>query len=161
MGIGIGIGVVIGIALTFSFVAFTSTNQGATIPDLIIVDDPQFAGLEAFYDQFDDKTRVILTFTDKDGKYVRGNGDVKITICQEIAFEDRLHRCFSNDFAFTKDDFYSWIDQSGKKIIGCQFVINAELSGGGNRFWQASADITLDDGVTWRDVDTRFYTYED
>ena len=162
LGIGIGIGVVIGIALTFSFVAFNSQNQGTTIeaiPDLILADDPQFARLQAVYDEFDDKTTVFLIFTDKESKYVRGNGDVKVTLCQEIPFEDRLHRCFSNDFAFTKSDFYSWIDQSGEKITGRQFVINGELSGGW--WWQASADITLDDGKTWGDVDTRFYALED
>ena len=159
LGIGIGIGIVIGFAVAYLFVG---TNQGTPeILNIPVLDlsDPQFATLQAFYDEFDDKTTVILIFTDKEGKFVNGNGDAKITLCQEIAFEDRLHRCFSNDFAFTKADFYSWTDQSGQKITGRQFVINGELSGGW--WWQASADITLDDGKQWVDVDARFYALED
>jgi len=160
IGIGIGVGIVIGIAVTMSFVAI---NQGTiTIEDIpaleniptLEFDDPRFASLEASYDELDDKTTVIMFFTNNDGNYVKANGEVKITICHVPYGEDRLTDCFSNEYKFEKGDFYTMQDYSGRKLIGHQFVIYKELSAAGLG-WDASADITTEKW-SWVDVDTRF-----
>ena len=164
MGIGIGIGVVIGIAVIMSFVAI---NQGTiTLEDIPVLeniptlefDDPRFASLEASYDELDDKTTVILFFTNNDGNYVKANGEVKITICHVPYGEDRLTNCFSNEFEFEKGDFYTRQDNSGRKLIGHQFVIYKELSAGLS--WDASTDIITENGISWVDVDTTFISLE-
>jgi len=161
IGIGIGIGVVIGFGFAFAFLA--GMNQDTpileNIPTLQVDEEPRFAQLEAYYDEFDNITTVILRLTDKNGKFVKANGDAKITLCNEVAFTDRLTDCFSNDFEFTKDDFYSRQDNSGNKFTARQFAIYQELSGGW--WWQASMDITLENGLTWYDVDSRFWSSED
>ena len=159
IGIGIGIGVVIGFGFAFAFLA--GMNQDTPILENIptLVDaEPKFARLEASYDYFDDKTTVVLILTDNDGKFVKANGAVKLTLCNEVSSTDRLIDCFSNDFTFEKDDFYTWQDNSGRKFTGHRFVIYQELSNTQEVYgwwWQASADIVIDE-LTWYDVDVRF-----
>ena len=158
---GIGIGIAIGIALTLSIVVFAGINLGTTLENIpaLVYAEPRLAYLQASYDEFDDKTTVSLSFTDNDANYVKADGDVKITLCQEIAFTDDLTRCFTNSFSFDKGGFVTWQDNTGRKITSHQFTINGELSGGW--WWQASAEITLEDGTYWADVDTRFWSSDD
>ena len=149
VGIGIGIALVSVIGVSVVIMAFQADTYS----------DARFASLQAFYDEFDDKTTVVMLLTNNDGNYVKANGNVKITLCNEIAFTDQLTNCFSNSFSFKKDSFYTWQDNFGRKFTGHQFVINGELSAGW--WWDVSADITLDDGKQWVDVDARFYALED
>jgi len=161
IGIGIGIGEVIGFGFAFVFLA--GMNQDIPIIENIpalVYDEPKFARLEAYYDYYDDKTTVVLILTDNDGKFVKANGDVRLTLCNEVSGTDRLIDCFSNDFTFEKDDFYT-IDNSGRKRTATQFVIYQELSNTQEVFgwwWQASADIVIDE-LTWIDVDVRFDSF--
>jgi len=71
--------------------------------------------------------------------------------------EDKLTDCFSNEFKFEKDRFYTWQDSYGRQFTGHSFVIYKELSGGP---WDASADITTENGLSWVDVDTSFHSLE-
>jgi len=157
IGIGIGIGVVIGIVLAVLFGIGQGTTVLENIPILDLDEEPRFARVHASYDEFDDKTTVVLYFTDNDGDNVKANGNVEITLCQEVAFTDQLTKCFSRTFDFKKDDFYT-VQVAGSKLTGHQFVVDRELWGGW--WWQVSMDITLEDGTTWYDVDDRFYASE-
>ena len=159
MGIVIGIG--IGVPLTLLFVVIGGISQGTpTIVDIpgLDFDDPRFAQLDAFYDESDDKTTVVMYLTNNDGNYVKANGNAKITLCYELIHEDRFIDCFSNEFKFEKDGFYTWRDSSGLKRTAHQFVIYQELRGGFS--WDASADITTENGLSWVDVDTTFAALE-
>ena len=148
LGIGIGIGV--GIVAVIASIVMPYNSQTS---------DARFAQLDAFYDEYDDKTTVILYLTNNDGNYVKATGTATITLCHAPLFEDVLTDCFSNGFTFTKGGFYTWTDNSGRKITGHQFVINQELLG--EFSWDASIDITLEDGTAWVDVDTTFFAVED
>ena len=167
LGSGIGIGIAIGVILGFAL-SNTTLQTVTDIPEAIIETvvepepiietvvepEPGFAEILALYDEFEDKTTVVMYLTDNDGDYIKANGDVKITLCQEVAFEDRLTKCFSRTFNFEKGDFYTRESKTGHR-----FVIDRALWGGG--FWQASMDINLDNEMYWTDVDTRFYSLED
>jgi len=155
IGIGIGIGVVIGFGFAFAFLA--GMNQDTTI-DIIptfVDEEPRFARLDASYDEYADKTTVVLILTDKNGKSVKANGDFVLTLCLEVYGEDDLLGCFTNDFTFNKDDFYTFQDN----IHRTQFITYGELWGNWN--WQASADITTDSGLTWEGVHTRFWVSDE
>jgi len=158
IGIGIGIGVVIG----FGFAVLFGIGQGTTvlenIPILDLDKEPRFAELLASYDEWEDKTTVVLLLKDNDGKPTKANGDIVLTLCKEVAFEDDLVGCFTNDFTFKKDNFYTWQSNSGLKRIGVQFVTNGELYG--NWWWQANADIITEYG-TWEGVHTRFWVSDE
>ncbi len=162
IGIGIGIGVVIGFGFAFVFLA--GMNQDISIleniPTLEIA-EPEFARLEASYDEFADKTTVVLIFTDKNGKFVKANGNFELTLCPLYLLNVEYDPvdCFTNDFTFVKDSFYTWQDNSGSKRTATQFVTIGELWGNWN--WRASADITTDNGLTWEDVNTRFWVSDE
>jgi len=162
IGIGIGIGVVIGFGFAFVFLAGNQdTPVLENIPILQVDEEPRFAQLEASYDDYADKTTVVLIFTDNDGKFVKANGNFELTLCPLYLLGEDFDPvdCFTNDFTFVKDSFYTWQDNSGRKRTATQFVTTGELWGKGD--WHASADITTDNGLTWEDVNTRFTVWED
>ena len=157
---GIGIGIAIGLIL--GFVISPGSSVTATQPSVIdeiigtvIEPEPRFAELWAYYDENDNRSTVVMYLTDNDGDYVKTDGDVKITLCKDEPYSDRLTGCFSRTFNFEKDDFYTRDGQTGHR-----FVIVRELWGGGT--WDISMDInvpTLD--KYWVDVGTSFYALED
>lgn len=130
--------------------------------ELTEYDDAGFASLSASYDKYDDETNVTLYFTNNDGNYVKASGKVKITLCAVPYGTDKLIDCFSNDFKFEKSGFYTWQDSYGRQITGHSFVIYQELVGDEVTFrWDASADITLENGYSWVDVDTSFQAFDE
>ena len=160
---GIGIGIAIGIALTLSIVVFAGINLGTTLENIpaLVSNEPRFAKLEASYDEYADKTTVVLILTDNDGKFTKASGNFELTLCPLYLLGEDFDPvdCFTNDFTFVKDSFYTWQDNSGRKRTATQFVTTGELWGKGD--WHASADITTDNGLTWEDVNTRFTVWED
>jgi len=110
IGIGIGIGVVIGFGFAFVFLA--GMNQDTpileNIPTLQAA-EPRFAKLEASYDEYADKTTVVLILTDNDGKFTKASGNFELTLCPLYLLNVEYDPvdCFTNDFTFVKDSFYT------------------------------------------------------
>ena len=162
--IGVGIGIGIGIALTtLIFVVFVGINQGtptlADIPILedipaLVYDNPDFATVEADYDETDNRLTVVLTFTDSDGNNLKADGIGKITVT-ELDYSEKVGRPYSYDVEFEKDGFVTWTDNLEGKHTAYAFYINQEFAGKGLS-WDVSMEITLESGLHWPDVDNRF-----
>jgi len=161
--IGVGIGIGIGIALTtLIFVVFVGINQGTTIADIPILEDipalvnegQKFARVEGYYDETDNRLTVVLTFTDSDGNNLKADGIGTITVT-ELDRSEKIGRPYSYDVEFEKDDFITYTDNLGDKHTEYRFFIDQEFAGKGLS-WDLSMEITLEDGMYWADVDTRF-----
>jgi len=159
IGIGIGIGIVMGILIGIiasPLVGISMSNQSNPIADIIQIDDPKFARLQADYDETDNRLSVYLYFTDSDGRDVKADGKATITVTELDWDSEKTGRPYSYEFEFEKDGFQTWRDSSGVRHIAHVFKINQEFAGG--IMWDASIDIETKSGLFWDDVDTTFYS---
>jgi len=156
IGIGLGIGVVMGILIgIIASPLVDMSNQSNPIADIIQIDDPQFAQVEAFYDETDNELSVYLYFTDTDGRDVKADGKATITVTDLDWDREKTGRPYSYEFEFERDGFQTWRDSSGIKNTAYRFDINQEFASE-TVSWDVSLEIETDNGLYWDDVDTTF-----
>ena len=141
--IGIGIGVIF-----LAFVAYNMFSQGILLPQ---VDDAHLASLEASYFEDSDRLVVALILTNKDAEYTKANGHLELKVLKGAV------RVYSNEYDFTKDDFFSWKTNFGEKITGYRIDINEKFFSGEHDVY---VDMVLKSGSSWEGLHASFYSLE-
>ena len=154
---GAVIGIVIGVVITILIGVIVSggistSNQSNPIADIIETDDVHLASIEAFYHESSDRLVVALILTNKDAEYTKANGNLKLRVTHENEV-----RVYSNEYDFTKDDFFSWKTNSGEKITGYRIDIDKHFLTGSHDVY---ADFTTKSDKTWNHLHASFYSID-
>ena len=155
IGIGIGIGVVMGVLIGIIFSGGISMSTQSNpiadiIPEITQTTDAYLASIEAYYDADTDKLTVALILTNKNAEYTKADGHLEIRV-----YNDNRLKVYSNEYDVTRDDFFSWKDNSGEKITGYR-VQETKTFGSYNH--NVYVDFTLKDGTNWTDIHTTFWS---
>jgi len=105
-------GVIVIIALLY--VGYELYSQGIIIPQ---VDDAYLASLEASYFEDSDRLVVALILTNKDAEYTKANGHLELKVLKGVV------RVYSNEYDFTKDDFFHGKPILEKKLQDIELIL--------------------------------------
>ena len=155
IGIGIGIGVVIGILIGIIVSGGVSTSNQSNpiadiVSDIIPIDEPYLASIETSYDSKIDRLSVTLILTNKDGDYTKADGHLELRV-----HDDAGRKRLSTEYDVTRDDFFSWKDNSGEKITGYRIQETKYFESYG---YDVYVDFTLKDGTNWTDLHATFFS---
>jgi len=100
-----------------------------------------------------------MLYKDEDGNNLKADGKGTITVTELDYSSEKVGRPYSYDVEFEKDGFVTWTDNLGDKHTAYAFYINQEFAGKGLS-WDVSMEITLESGLHWPDVDTKFTSFD-